>query len=87
MLLFYLQSIYYLSGIYIEALEPSLIDRVLIPYCLVNSYKPGLSTILSLILKPLFQLIIILTVDNYDNKLLIRNQTSYYIIRYPSKPK
>jgi len=32
-----LQPIYHLSSVYIEALEPSLIDRVLIPYCPVDS--------------------------------------------------
>ena len=68
-----MQPIYYLSGVYIEALKPSLIDRVLIPSCPFNSYKPSPSTILSLILKPLFQLIIILIIDNYNNKFSIRN--------------
>jgi len=72
-LLFYLQPICYLSSVYIEALEPSLIDRVLIPNCPFNSYKPKLTTALFLILKPLFQLIIILIIDNHNNKLLIRN--------------
>jgi len=70
---FYLQPIYYLSSVYIEALEPSLIDRVLIPNYLFDSYKPKLTTALSLIPKPLFQLIIILIIDNHNNKLLTRN--------------
>ena len=87
---FSLQPICHLFSVYIEALEPSLIDRVLIPSCPFNSYKPGLSITLSLIPKPLFQLIIILIIliiDNHNNKFLIRNQTRYYIIRYPCKPK
>jgi len=50
-----------------ELLEPSLIGRVLIPNRPFNSYKPGSFIILSLILKPLFLLIliIILIIDNY----------------------
>ena len=50
-----------------ELLEPSLINRVLIPDCPFNSYKPRPSTALSLIPKPLFLLIIIiiLIIDNY----------------------
>ena len=50
-----------------ELLEPSLINRVLIPDRPFNSYKPGPSTVLSLIPKPLFPLIliIILIIDNY----------------------
>ena len=50
-----------------ELLEPSLINRVLIPDRPFNSYEPGPSTALLLILKPLFPLIliIILIIDNY----------------------
>ena len=50
-----------------ELLEPSLINRVLIPNRPFNSYEPRPSIILSLILKPLslLILIIILIIDNY----------------------
>jgi len=50
-----------------ELLEPSLINRVLIPNRPFNSYKPRPSTTSSLIPKPLFPLIliIILIIDNY----------------------
>jgi len=50
-----------------ELLELFLINRVLIPNRPFNSYKPRLSIALSLILKPLFLLIliIILIIDNY----------------------